>query len=94
MSEILGNLIDNASNWATGVIAISARIEGSTVAIVVEDDGPSIAPATISDAFLPGKRLDETVPGDGFGLSIAGELAQLYGGSIRHSKAATSGPRC
>lgn len=94
VDEILGNLIDNAFKWATSVITISARTEGSTVAIVVEDDGPGISPATISDAFLPGRRLDETVPGDGFGLSIAGELTQLYGGSIRLSKAVTGGLRC
>ncbi|RKE79352.1 signal transduction histidine kinase [Rhizobium sp. AG855] len=94
VDEILGNLIDNAFKWATGLITISARTEGSTLAIVVEDDGPGIAAATISDAFLPGKRLDETVPGDGFGLAIAGELTQLYGGSIHLSKAASGGLRC
>ncbi|MBB4236629.1 sensor histidine kinase [Rhizobium esperanzae] len=94
VDEILGNLIDNAFKWATGAVDISATTEGSTVAIIVEDDGPGIAPMTISDAFLPGKRLDETVPGDGFGLAIAGELTQLYGGSIHLSKTVAGGLRC
>jgi signal transduction histidine kinase len=31
----------------------------------------------------PGQRLDETVPGHGFGLSVAQELVGLYGGSLR-----------
>ena len=31
---------------------------------------------------LPGRRLDEAMPGHGFGLSITRELAELYGGSL------------
>jgi signal transduction histidine kinase len=30
----------------------------------------------------PGRRLDEQAPGYGFGLPIARELAELYGGSL------------
>jgi signal transduction histidine kinase len=29
-----------------------------------------------------GERLDESVPGSGFGLAIVGEIAGLYGGSL------------
>ena len=39
----------------------------------------------------PGRRLDESVPGYGFGLPITRELAELYGGSLALSRAALGG---
>ena len=30
----------------------------------------------------PGKRIDESMPGYGFGLPITRELAELYGGKL------------
>ncbi|WP_245455595.1 sensor histidine kinase [Neorhizobium lilium] len=82
LDEILGNLIDNAYKWASNAIEISAETEGNAIVITIADDGPGLAQEAIADAFLPGRRMDETVPGDGFGLTIASELVQLYGGSI------------
>ncbi|RYE63260.1 MAG: ATP-binding protein, partial [Oxalobacteraceae bacterium] len=80
--EIVGNLLDNAFKWAGSLVAIDARTDGRSIVITLNDDGPGISDDTIAKAFLPGVRMDETVPGDGFGLTIANELAQLYGGSI------------
>jgi signal transduction histidine kinase len=94
LDEILGNLIDNAFKWATSSIAISAKIAGSEVVIMIEDDGRGMPPAAVADALLPGKRMDETVPGDGFGLTIASELIQLYGGTITLSNATDAGLQC
>ncbi len=94
LDEILGNLIDNAFKWAKNTIAISASAEGRMTVITIEDDGPGMASAAVAQAFLPGKRLDETTPGDGFGLTIAGELVQLYGGTIALSTRDKTGLRC
>ncbi len=35
-----------------------------------------------SEATRRGRRLDETKPGSGLGLSIVVDLAQLYGGNL------------
>ena len=83
LDEILGNLVDNAFKWANSHVSIAARRDRDFVIVHVSDDGPGIAQQNISDALLPGVRLDETVAGDGFGLTIAKELAELYGGGIR-----------
>ena len=40
-----------------------------------------------------GRRLDETKPGSGLGLSIVSDLAALYRGSLRLEKAALGGLR-
>lgn len=94
LDEILGNLIDNGFKWARSSIAISAQAEGGMAIIKIEDDGPGMAPTAIGDAFLPGKRMDETVPGDGFGLPIASELTQLYGGTIALANVENAGLQC
>lgn len=83
LDEILGNLIDNAFKWARGNVDISARKDGADIVLTIADDGQGIADTNVAEAFLPGKRLDETVPGDGFGLTIVKELVELYGGEIK-----------
>lgn len=80
--EIFGNILDNAFKWASAKIHIAAEIKGRLVTIRVRDDGPGLPESRIDEAFRPGLRLDETVAGDGFGLSISKELVELYGGSI------------
>jgi signal transduction histidine kinase len=82
VDEMLGNLIDNAFKWASSRVRLSARAEGASVAITVEDDGPGLSAESLDAVMRPGRRLDEQAPGYGFGLPIARELAELYGGSL------------
>jgi signal transduction histidine kinase len=79
---MLGNLIDNACQWGTGRVRVSARSDGAAVVVTVEDDGPGLDAEAAARALRPGGRLDERVPGHGFGLSITTELAELYGGAL------------
>lgn len=80
--EIFGNLLDNAFKWANETVRITVEGEAREACLRVEDDGPGIERAAVRDVLKPGQRLDETVPGYGFGLPIASELAELYGGSL------------
>jgi len=48
----------------------------------VEDDGPGIPEAERDRVLDRGARLDERVSGQGIGLSVVRELAQLNGGTI------------
>ncbi len=89
--EILGNIVDNACKWAGASIVVSVTSDKDRAAIMVTDDGPGLADSDIVRALEPGVRLDETVPGYGFGLSIAKELSALYGGSIGLRPAPKSG---
>jgi len=82
LNEMLGNLIDNAFKWASSRVRIWVRSEGSNVSIVIEDDGPGLSADVIDEVMQPGQRLDEQAPGYGFGLPIACELAELYGGDL------------
>ncbi len=50
--------------------------------IIVDDDGPGLPEEKRIEATKRGRRLDETKPGSGLGLSIVVDLAGLYGGSF------------
>jgi len=82
LTELLGNLLDNACKWARTQIVIDAAVTGSQVVIAVEDDGSGIAPALRDAVLQRGVRADEAAPGSGLGLAIVRDLAELYGGSI------------
>ena len=89
LEEMIGNLLDNAGKWASGHVAIAVSIEAEASAtrraallFVVDDDGPGLAPQLRDEATQRGRRLDETKPGSGLGLSIVADLAAAYGGGL------------
>lgn len=82
LTEIVGNLVENAVHWATGRVRVESRAEGNTVAIRVEDDGPGIPEDQIGAVLVRGGRLDETRPGTGLGLAIVNDLVEAYGGEL------------
>jgi signal transduction histidine kinase len=80
LEEMMGNLIDNACKWARGLVHVTARREGATLVLDVEDDGPGLSPAERQKVGTRGERLDESVPGSGLGLAIVRDISKLYGG--------------
>lgn len=88
LTEIAGNLFDNACKWAKHQIRITAdRVSASTarrdgLSLIVEDDGPGIPIAEHGHVLERGARLDERVSGQGIGLSVVRELVQLNGGTV------------
>jgi signal transduction histidine kinase len=100
LEEMIGNLLDNAGKWATHevVIAIVAETPASAemrpfLHITIDDDGPGLTPEQIREATKRGRRLDETKPGSGLGLSIVADLAAAYGGALELEKNAAGGLR-
>lgn len=84
LMEMLGNLLDNAGKWAHGRVLLTLQPAGNgrRIELLVDDDGPGIAPGLRERIFERGQRLDEQRPGSGLGLSIVRDLAQSYGGDI------------
>jgi signal transduction histidine kinase len=54
-----------------------------TLVFAIDDDGPGLPPQSRAEATKRGRRLDETKPGSGLGLSIVTDLAAAYGGSLQ-----------
>lgn len=82
LQDMLGNLLDNAMQWARGRVLLQLREADGRLAAEVHDDGPGIAPAERARVLARGERLDEAQPGSGLGLTIVDELARLYGGRL------------
>lgn len=100
LEEMMGNLVDNACKWAQSRVAIEvfAQTLGTpdqcrVVRITVDDDGPGLSPSQREQVARRGRRLDETKPGSGLGLSIVVELAALYGGELKLGTAPIGGLR-
>jgi len=97
LEEALGNLVENAAKFARENIKISLRsvpaAEGHRpmFRIDIDDDGPGLDEAAMSEAMKRGRRLDESKPGTGLGLSIVEEIASEYNGSVALAKAEIGG---
>ena len=99
-SDLIGNLLDNCGKWAASRIVVDVRrIEGRDAkgraffSLVIDDDGPGLDPQARAHALERGRRLDESRPGSGLGLSIVVDLAALYGGSLSLEDSPLSGLR-
>jgi signal transduction histidine kinase len=97
LEEMMGNLVDNACKWANARVAIEVdrerRGEANVVRIIVDDDGRGLSPSEREEVAKRGRRLDETKPGSGLGLSIVVELAALYRGELTLGTAPLGGLR-
>jgi len=100
LEEMVGNLVENAFKWAQSRVAIEVfsqqsgpRDERRVVHILVDDDGPGLSPQEREQVARRGRRLDESKPGSGLGLSIVVELASLYGGALSLGTASIGGLR-
>jgi len=91
--ELCGNLLDNACKWAAGRVEIAARLDTGGLTIAIDDDGQGIAAGQRDAVLRRGVRADQQVPGSGLGLSIVGDLAQVYGGGLRLADSPLGGLR-
>lgn len=98
--EMLGNLVDNACKWANSRVEIEVFAQPKESAedrayfhVLIDDDGPGLPPEMREQLPMRGRKLDESKPGSGLGLSIVTDLAALYGGRLSYGKAPIGGLR-
>ena len=75
LTELLGNLLDNARKWAGAVVRISHKAGK----LNVDDDGPGVPEIQRPRILQRGTRLDENSQGSGLGLAIVHDICELYG---------------
>jgi two-component system sensor histidine kinase PhoQ len=98
LTELLGNLLDNACKWCRGRVRLTARAEEGAAArerllLEVEDDGPGISAADRVRVLQRGVRTDESVPGHGLGLAMVRDTVDLYGGRMSIESSDLGGAR-
>ncbi|MEA3277623.1 MAG: ATP-binding protein [Pseudomonadota bacterium] len=100
LTEILGNLLDNAYKWCRERVRVRARTapdprgRRSQLLIEIEDDGPGIPEPDRRAVLERGVRTDRLVPGQGLGLAVVREMVEeAYAGSLELSDSDLGGAR-
>ena len=94
LTELLGNLLDNACKWAARRVRLRGSEQGEDLTLVIEDDGPGVSQAALAHLRERGARGDPTRPGQGIGLAVVDELVSgVYGGSIEVDRSDLGGAR-
>lgn len=98
LTELLGNLLDNACKWCRGRVRLSAAVDAAAdprqrLSLVIEDDGPGISAADRERVLERGVRADEKVPGHGLGLAMVHDTVDLYGGALAIDSSPLGGAR-
>ena len=97
LEQVIGNLVDNACKWARARVQVTAEAvrdsDRPVVRIAIDDDGPGLPDGARENMLKRGRRLDETKPGSGLGLSIVVDLAALYRGTLTLDKSPLGGLR-
>lgn len=81
----LGNLIENAVDFATKEVSINVTHDKSDVTIIIEDDGPGYSPdilARIGEPFVTKRQTESRAGGLGLGLFIAKTLLERSGATV------------
>lgn len=92
LTEVLGNLLDNAAKYGRGHVVIAAQATPGGTEITVDDDGPGF-PQDAARLLERGVRADSRREGQGIGLAVAAEIVRAYTGELRLEATPAGGAR-
>jgi signal transduction histidine kinase len=87
LTEMLGNLIENAARFAKTRVSVAAAATTEGTVIAVSDDGPGIPEADRAAVLNRGVALGAR-RGSGLGLAIVSDIVESYGGRLALADAA------
>jgi two-component system sensor histidine kinase PhoQ len=98
LTELLGNLLDNACKWCRSRVRFTAAADEQAaprqrLSLTIEDDGPGISAQNRARVLERGVRADESVPGHGLGLAMVHNTVDLYGGRLAIDASPLGGAR-
>ena len=97
MERVLDNLLNNALRYCHSTVETSLLLSGNRATLIVEDDGPGIAPENREHIFEPFVRLDpsrdRSTGGCGLGLAIVHSIALAMGGTVNCDTSELGGAR-
>ena len=97
LERVVRNLLDNAARHASSTVAVEVASADGSVTLLVDDDGPGVAPADRERIFERFTRLDtardRSRGGTGLGLAIVREIVQAHDGTVAVEAAPSGGAR-
>ncbi len=81
----LGNLLENAVDYAKSEVTVTVRHTPETVTVTIEDDGDGYAPDVLSrigEPYVTKRQKDDSAGGLGLGLFIAKTLLERSGARL------------
>ena len=91
VAEVVGNILDNASKWARTKVRVTASLNGASVDLCIEDDGPGVPEDHLGDILVRGARLDDQREGTGLGLAIVNDIVAAYGAELHLTRSQLGG---
>ncbi|MGR6432667.1 ActS/PrrB/RegB family redox-sensitive histidine kinase [Rhizobium sp. PAMB 3182] len=91
----LGNLVENAVDYAQTEVTITVEHDAARISITIEDDGEGYPPdilARIGEPYVTSRNRDDIAGGLGLGLFIAKTLLERSGASLRFENKAEDDP--
>jgi signal transduction histidine kinase len=89
--ELLGNLLDNACKWARQKVTLNIQQENTHFILIIDDDGPGIAPELRTQVLNRGARIDEQIQGHGLGLGIVRDIVEHCKGELSLGQSSLGG---
>lgn len=85
--EVMGNVMDNACKWCKQRVRISVSLKDKRARFTIADDGPGVKGSEIEHVIQRGGRIDQSMPGQGIGLSVVIDIVTAYNSelTITHS---------
>lgn len=92
----LKNYIDNAVDFATSRVELSAQWDSETLTIFVDDDGEGFDPslkARLGQPYASSRNHSQMAAGLGLGLFISSRLIERTGGTVSYTSSPLGGAR-
>ena len=78
LAEAIGNVLDNATKWASSLIAVTAKRQGDKVSVWIEDDGAGVEVGDYDEILKRGHHAADNAGGSGLGLAITRDIMDAY----------------
>lgn len=82
MTELLGNLMNNACRFCQNIVEVSAHQDNNMLVIDIDDDGLGFPVDNPAKLLQRGVREDSKSEGQGIGMAVSTEIVSAIGGKI------------